>query len=101
MTPTDLELVSEEEVPSDLRLAISSEMPDFEEIILTRKKLLAKVDKFTPVDDPEDSPRMKEAGRLRLDLVKCRTGLERIRKAAGETARKRVDAINEMFRAWR
>lgn len=98
MKTAELEIV-EESTP--LRLAVAKEAPDFEEIILRRKKLLKKVEDFDPVEDVNDTVRMEEADRLRLDLVKCRTGLESIRKAVGEKARKHVEAVNEMFRGYR
>lgn len=84
-----------------IRHAITKDAPDFLEIILKRKKLLTKVENFDPVEDVNDTPRMDDAKRIRLDLVKCRTGLEAIRKKLGEEARRVVDGVNEMFRGYR
>lgn len=92
----ELEIV--DEIPQDLRMAVVADAPDFEEILLERKKLLAKVEKFEGVESVDDTPRMADAKRLRLDLVKCRTGMDRIRKEVGAKWRRRWESINEMFR---
>ncbi len=84
-------------IDPDIKAAIVKEDPAFEELMADRRKLLRKVDAWVPVDSPDDSPRMEEAKRMRLSLVKNRTSLDRLRKAVGEKAHKVWKATNETF----
>lgn len=85
------------DIDPQLQLEIVRDVPDFAEIMDKRRKLLKKVEQFTPVEDISQTVEMEDAKRLRLDLVKVRTGLDKIRKTIGDTHRKRVNAINDTF----
>lgn len=96
MKTQELEIV--EEIPeNNLRVELVKDYPDMTEVILRRKKLLKSTEEFDAVTHVEDTGKMAEAKRLRLDLVKCRTSLEAIRKGAGEGYLRKKQAIDSIF----
>jgi len=103
MKPTQLPLDHTEsesaiDVNDDLQAAIAKDEPVFEELMSERRKLIAKVDRWKPVESVEDAARMQDAKQLRLSLVKVRTGLDAVRKKVGELYHKRWKATNDLFR---
>lgn len=85
-------------VAPDLHLAIKQADASYEVLMSDRKSLLARVSRFTAVEDPNDTVTMADAKALRLLIVKNRTALDRTRKTVGETFRLRWQAINETFK---
>ncbi len=96
----ELEIVSDEAplIPKDLELSIVQQDKSFEVLMDDRRKLLTKVEKFDPVESVDDTPRMNDAKRLRLDLAKNRNRIDDTLKAAGEGFRLKWKAICDVRR---
>lgn len=75
---------------------IAMQSQDVRDLLIERTRLINQVRRFDPVEDVNAIERMSDARVLRMKLVKNRNAVDKAFKAAGDNARRTVDAINSI-----